>query len=335
MTKRWLLALLLVGAFGCSSGSKGGGAPTGPHPDDETWADGKQITGNVVIATGATVTIAPGASIHVANGATITVQGKLQAQAKSQHAKLAGDAWGGIVVSGGALDLEGVDLTNAATAISVQSGMASYRYGTVANSTPFRVEVEGQLTVAHSAVTGSKAPSAILGDFTATFMDYEAGPAEAILAQDPGATLSLEDSTIHGIGNEDNDLVAARSAASIHVAYVELTHAHCGFHFDSVGSFDVSFVSVHDGAYGMMLYGSSSDGTRTVTNSNIFGNHGAGIDEGNPNTVNGVITISDGYWANNGSSTGDNIHEFTGQIRTSNMSSTTQVSGTGPRGAVP
>jgi hypothetical protein len=121
---------------GSNTGSGGGTTPPSggntPPPADastitssETWSTGKQISKSVVIAAGATVTIAPGAQITIADSASITVQGTLTASSStgSQHVALNGTAWAGIVVApGGTLSLDGVDITNAATAIDTQSG---------------------------------------------------------------------------------------------------------------------------------------------------------------------------------------------------------------------
>ena len=72
-----------------------------------------------------------------------------------------------------------------------------------------------------------------------------------------------------------------------------------------------------------------------VTASNIFNNHQRGAEEETASTVNGLITISDGYWANNGSSIDDNLRQFSGQVHVTNMSTAAPVDGTGPRAAVP
>jgi hypothetical protein len=266
----------------------------------------------------------------------VSIQGTLQGSSRAKHALLdSADGWAGLVVDGGSLDLDGVDISNADRAIQVKSGGGSYQYGAIKSSAAFDVQKNGTLTVAHASVADNKAPSPILGSFTATFLDYDAGLKEGIVAQDPGATVSIEDSHLHGRKTQDNDLIQSESASKVHVAYVELTDAHCGMHFDNVDSFDVSFVTVHDGAYGMMMYGSNDTGNRTVKSTNIFKNFGRGIEEADPLQNQGPISVSDGYWASNGQSEADNIRNLTGKITVTNMSTTTPVAGTGPRGPVP
>jgi hypothetical protein len=330
------ICLVTVLALGCSASSKGAPIATDSTPTNDTWADGKHLAASVTIPFGSSVTIAPGARITVAPGVLVTVQGTLKGGSKAAHAKLGGSPWGGIVVvTGGELDLEGTDLSHADTALSIQGGNASYQYGTIDASGPFEVDKGAKLTVAHATVTGATKATAVIGSFTATFLDYDAATFEGIVGQDDGATISIEDSKLHGTGNENNDLVAARGAATIHVAYTDFAQAHCGFHFDAVTSVDVAHVSIHDGSYGFMLYGSAAQGTRTIASSNIFNNHQRGAEEETQSTVNGLITFTDGYWANNGATPDDNLRQFTGQIHVTNMSTTSPVQGTGPRGAVP
>ncbi len=330
------LPLMLSAALGCSASSKA--APvTESTPTSDTWADGKHITSNLTIPFGSSVTVAPGAKVSFAPGITVTVQGTLKGGGRAAHAKLGGTPWGGIVVvTGGTLDLDGTDIATAETALMVQGGSASFQYGTIDASGPFQVDKPGTLTVAHATVKAPTKAAAVIGKLTATFLDYDAGIYEGIVAQDDGASVSIEDSKLHGTGNENNDLVAAKGAATVHVAYTDFNAAHCGFHFDAVTSFDIAHVSIHDGSFGFMLYGSSTaNGARTITASNIFNNHQRGAEEETASTVNGLISISDGYWANNGSTLDDNLRQFSGQIRVTNMSTAAPVAGTGPRATVP
>src|SRR5262249_16959451 len=98
----------------------------------------------------------------------------------------------------------------------------------------------------------------------------------------------------------------------------------------------VSNVTIHDGAFGIMMYGSvAGTGQRTVKSTNIFQNAGRGIEEAAPDEIQGPITVSDGYWANNGGGQADNIRSLTGKITGTKMSATTPVANVGPRGPVP
>src|SRR5882757_8907051 len=87
----------------------------------ETWEDGKTISSDVLIPSGATVTIAPGATVTMGDNVLIRVEGSLVcASASGTHATLTGSAWQGIqVATHGVVTLDGLDLTNASTALDV------------------------------------------------------------------------------------------------------------------------------------------------------------------------------------------------------------------------
>lgn len=281
------LVVLVTGGTACSSSSPaipeadrtgsssgfGGGAMPGAS---ETWADGKRISVDTTIASGTTVTIAPGATITIAPNATITIAGSLTANsATATHAKLTGSAWGGVVVaSGGTLSLSGVDILGALGALTVKSGAAKSEYdnGTIDSAMmPFSIEGGAALTTKGAKVTRALGGSSVAGAFTASHLDYDSNGNTGIMTIDPAAALSIEDSTLHGSG-PGADFLVSGGAATFHVAYTDITNVHCGFHFDTITAFDISYTNVHDNQWGFMLYGSDSAGTRSVSYSNIDNN---------------------------------------------------------------
>jgi hypothetical protein len=242
-----------------------------------TWSDGLQLGFSVTIGAGNVVTLAPGATITVAANATITVAGTLTASSSAPtHAKLTGIGWNGIVVaSGGTLTLDGVDVVGAKAALDVQGGAAKAEYadGTIDGSPlPFDVEKGGALTTARAKVTNAMGGSTVSGALTATRLDYDSNGYAGITTVDPAATLSVEDSTLHGSGPLADFLVSAGGAASFHVAYTDISGVHCAFHFDAITAFDISYTNVHGNAYGFMLYGSSGNATRSISYSNVEDN---------------------------------------------------------------
>jgi hypothetical protein len=230
---------------------------------------------NVTIAAGDTVTIAPGAKITVAAGVTVTVAGTLTASsATPTHAALTGSGWTGIVVaSGGTLTLDGVDVSGAQTALDVQGGNAQAEYdnGTIDGATvPFDVEGGGSLTTTGVTVTNTQGGSQVAGSFKASHLDYDSNGNAGITTLDPQARLWIEDAKLHGSGPVADFLVSSGGAYSFHVAYTDISNVHCGFHFDTIGTFDIEFTNVHDNAWGFMLYGSNSSGS--VSFSNVVNN---------------------------------------------------------------
>lgn len=244
-----------------------------------------------------TVTIAPGATVTVAANATINVAGTLTASsATGTHAKLTGTGWTGIsVASGGTLTLDGVDITGASSPLATLAGAtkAEYDDGTITGAAaPFNVAKATTLGTMHATVTGTLGSSSISGSLVASFLDYDSNGNEGLVTMDPTATESIEDSKLHGSGPVADMVVSGSGAASIHIAYTSITNVHCGFHFNAIDAFDVSYTNVESNSYGFMLYGSSGTGTRSVKYSNVDQN---GIAYDTTPGANGPITFDYDY----------------------------------------
>ena len=316
------------GSSGSGSGSSSGGGASSSSssgaalPPGEVWGASKQLSGSVQIAAGDTVTIAPGATIAVAAGTTITVAGTLNASsATPTHAKLMGSGWKGVVVaSGGTLALDGVDIAGASTALDVKSGAtkAEYDDGNIDGATmPFNVEAGGALSTRGATVTGTKGGSQVSGSFTASHLDYNSATYPGITTMSPAATLSIEDSTLHGGGPIADFLVSSGGAAKFHVAYTNITNVHCAFHFDTITAFDISYTNAQKDAFGFMLYGSGAGGS--VKYSNIDDKPGVAYATAGSN---GPIAFDNCYVT--GQTAGGTV------VTTTNPQSTT-VMGAGPR----
>jgi hypothetical protein len=321
-----------TGSGSSSGGTTGGGSGTssgagsssgGMTLGTSTWADGQTLAASVTISAGATVTIAPGASITVSPGVTITIDGTLTASSAPTHAKITGASWTGIVVaSGGALSLDGVDLVNAGTAIEVAGGAKSAEYddGTIqAATTPFQIDKGGAFGTKHATVAATAGSSSISGSFTASYLDYDSNGHAGITTLDPTAQLSIEDSKLHGSGPVADFLVSSAGAAKFHVAYTDISNVHCGFHFDTVTEFDVSYSNIDSNAFGFMLYGSGGAGPLSVTYTNLYSNSAYDYDtEGS----NGPISFDHCY-------TADTTNPGTAVTTTNPQSA--MIAGTGPR----
>jgi hypothetical protein len=199
-----------------------------------------------------------------------------------------------VIDKGGTLTLDGVDIAGATTALQTNPGAvkAEYDDGTIsAAATPFNVAATTTLGTKHATVTGTLGTSRIAGSFVASYLDYDSNGHEGLVTTDPTATESIEDSKLHGSGPVADMVVSATGAASIHIAYTDITNVHCGFHFDAIDAFDVSYTNVESNSYGFMLYGSSGTGTRSVTYSNVDQNQIAYDTQGS----NGPITFDHDY----------------------------------------
>jgi len=232
------------------------------------------------------------------------------------------------------MSLAGVDLVNASSAVVVQTGAtsATYNTGTItASSVPFNVQKGGALSTTHATVVGSKGTSMVSGSLTASYLDYDSNGYVGLSVNDASAVLKVDDSRFHGTGSSGGDMIVGNTAASIHLGHSEIKASHCAFHFNDPTAFDITYMTIHDNSYGFMLYGSGSTGTRSITYSNIFSNVAYGADEGSTSTVNGAITISNGYWSMNGTTAANNLHKTTTAITSTSMSTTTPVANVGPR----
>ncbi|HEY3820491.1 MAG TPA: hypothetical protein VGL81_25170 [Polyangiaceae bacterium] len=320
---------------GSSSGGSGGGSSSGASGStssggggttistDTTWADGQMIASSVTIAAGVTVTIAPGAKVTVAAGSTISVAGTLTGTSTATHAQLTGTGWTALsVASGGTLSLTAVDITGAGTALQTLAGAvdAEYDQGTITGAaTPFDLAKGTKLGTKNATVTGTLGTSRVAGSLVASYLDYDSNGNEGITTTDPTATESFEDCTLHGSGPVADMVVSATGAASIHIAYTNITNVHCGFHFDTIDAFDVSYSNVETNAYGFMLYGSTGTGTRSVTYSNIDQNQ---IAFDTTPGDNGPITFDHDYITG--------TQNPADSVAVTNAS-TSAVTGTGPR----
>lgn len=300
MTSRaWGFACALV--WGCSSPAVGtdSGVPAPDASDDSqtdastvtqsvTWTDGTMVSDSVLVPEGATITIAPGATVTFAKGVTVTVEGSLVgSSAQPAHAKLGGTGWGGIIVSkSGTLTLDGVDISGAKNAIDdTSSAAAKYDNGTITSSVPFTIAKGAALSTSHATIVKPTDMTVVQGSFTASYLDYDSNGFHAIMAADPTAHVFIEDSKFHG-GPED--LLNGYGAAFFHVAYTDITGAHCGFHFTAVDTLEIDHVSVHGVVNGADLWGSSSAGKHTIDSSN-FESLTENFDESG---TNGAITVT-------------------------------------------
>ena len=244
---------------------------------DATWTDGTELTTSVLIQGGSTVTIAPGAHVTAASGVLIHIMGTLKvASSAGPHAVISGKGWTGIRTTDyGILDADGLDLDGATTALDIQQQTsASYANGTISNAaTPMGIGIAGNLAVTHVSVTSPRGISQVAGALTASYLDYDANDHGAFFVNEKTARFFAEDSTFHNSGPMGSksapDLLTVNAATKLHVAYSDLSGAHCGFHFEGVDTVEIDHVTAHDVTNGADVWGSSQAGTRTITSSNF------------------------------------------------------------------
>jgi hypothetical protein len=311
--------LLAAAATACSSSDAKPGVhgPTGTGtvvPEqkvaaDETWGEGKLIEGSVIVETGISVTIAAGAHIKVADNATITVKGTLKSAggaAATIDAATTTASWGGIIVApGGTLALKSVHLENAEVALLVQTGAksATYDAGIISDAhVPFQVDADAKLSMTDAKVLRPTGTSQVEGNYVASRLDYDSNANDGIRTMSDFATLSIEDSTLHGARGTGDMIASYDGAATIHVAYTNITMVHCAFHLLRVTNLDIANVTSDGNIYGLMLHGSLEGGTKTAKNMNIIGSIEWGVHELD-DAQNASISFTNTYF--NGNRSGD------------------------------
>jgi hypothetical protein len=266
---------------GLVAGCDGSGSPTTSGEPLGSFAVSTEVPANE------TRTIARGARVTAGKGAVLTVRGRLVVDAPAgAHARIvpaaSGETWGGVVVeAGGTLEVKGLDLEYAETALSVQPGAlrASYAEGTIARAAhPFQVAREAELELRDVTVLLASDSSGIAGTFRASRLDYQkSGAAGGLIMNDANATFDVADSRFRGTADAGGDYIISYGAKLVRLAYSTITGAHCAFHFNDVQRFEIDHVTAGadspTGAgdlveWGAMLYGSGA-GPNVISNSNF------------------------------------------------------------------
>lgn len=280
---RWVAALGLPFAFGCSSGAP----PVTDTPDlavvadlaragdlsmppaqselagvisqDLTLSGVVSVSADVTVAPGVTLTLQPGALLLIADGVGITVKGSLTGTGQSGKPILlrsrtaAGPgAWKGLsLLNGGAINLTYVEIHEADTALVTAAGTSFALDRLVIDSSNAALLLQSSGTVSHAVIHG-------LGTAQST------GPV-TIQDASPRFTDVLIDNANGGV-----DMVQLNGATSGPVFdHVEITQCHCAFHFNAGSKATISNSNIHDNAYGLMVVYSKST---QVSASNFAGN---------------------------------------------------------------
>jgi len=243
------------------------------------WNSQTQIKGTVTIPTGTVVTVAPRTVIQLSAGAQIIVNGELLAPS---GLTLTGKDWNGLVVTG------------SATLSSFNESGAK---------TPFRVGPSGKLIIHGGTISGVNGSSAVEGLFIADGITYDKGDGAGINSSNGTADIRIDRSVLSGAGRNSGDFFGVYGAKSITLTNSQMTGAHCAFHVTGLQNMKLANDNIHDNAYGFMMYGSSTVGVRSITNTSITNNN-FGFDEGSASTKNGPISISHSYIRKNGQDLG-------------------------------
>jgi hypothetical protein len=238
------------------------------------WNSQTKIKGVVTIPADTVVTVAPGTKITVSAGAKVVILGQLLAP---KGLALIGGDWQGLVVKGSAI------LTDFVEKGARQS---------------FYIATGGVLDINGGDISGIKGESLVDGTFTAKNIKYVKGRGDGITSSKPSGVISVDGGKFSGPARGSGDFFSLSSGAALTVTNSSVTKVHCAFHITGLKNMKLDNVTIENNAYGFMMYGSSNEGVRTITNTTITDND-FGFDEGSNYTKNGAITISNSYIAKN------------------------------------
>jgi len=288
---RPLALLFAVGACSSSSTPEEGGGSNEPKPElkegnvegNVTWtpnATKKTELSNdlpVTVKAGATLTIAPGTTLGCGPNSSIIVAGTLRT---TGGVKISCPKWVGIIVAkGGTLDLDGIEIENAKTAIELTKETAP---STVKNSTlrgsqhAFTVLEGSKLTLTSTKVFSQAATSDdgqpiisdVFGTLEASRLEYDAASWEGVMVK-KGGTATIEDSVFTAVGG--GDLIATEDGAkNLTVRYSTMKGAHCGPHIQGADSFEFDHITSESNSFGLTVYGAGV-GPNIVKDSNLVG----------------------------------------------------------------
>jgi hypothetical protein len=257
------------------------------------WNSQTKITGVVTIPADTVVTVAPNTKITVAAGAKVVVLGQLLAP---KGLTLIGSDWQGLVVNGSAV------LTNFVEKGARQS---------------FYVATGGTLEISGGNISGVKGASLVDGTFTAKNIKYLKGRGDGITSAKATGSIAVDGSKFSGPARGSGDFFSLSNGQSLTVTNSSVTKVHCAFHITGLKNMHLDNVNIENNAYGFMMYGSSNEGVRTITNTTIT-NNDFGFDEGGTYTKNGAISISNSYIQKNNTDLG----LFTKKVTISSPAST-------------
>jgi hypothetical protein len=278
-----------------------------------SWSDLMNITQTTTIESGASVTVGPGTMITVASGASLVVKGTLTTMGSSaQHVKLspatAGSVWGGVIVqSGGSIDLNYTDIDHTNVPLGCSAGAA-------------------QCKADHTSLTNYTGVGMQLATkATLSYMLVENGGSDGISGTPAaGETVTITDSVFHVTGG---DAIVMNGAGNLTFDHNRVygnggaaPGQHCACHFDSTGTFLVTYNNFEASTFGLMA--SSMSAQSKVNNNNFINNPDAyGPASGN---INPGADLTNNYW--NGAAP----PTLMGNSNTTPYS-TTLIVGTGPR----
>jgi hypothetical protein len=314
------------GGAGAGGGGGGGGAvngtaKTGAIAADETWSGAIDVTGDVTVNTGVTLTVAEGALVQVAAGKAILVNGTIKvtgsaAMPVSFKPVQMGTTWNGIEIhAGGSGNIVYADFASPTTGFTCATGAAAC--------------VADHVKVHDYSAIGISVSSAA----TLSYLTVEKGGSGGLFINAGTAdTVKVTDSLFHLTGGDAVIGDGGNLTLQYSKAYGDggaTPGVHCACHFASTGTMLIDHNDFNGSTYGFMAGGMNA--TSKVNNNNFTGDANAyGTSGAN---VNAMADLSQNYWGGATSPVigGNTTNQKNAQGLPANAFFAAPVAGTGPR----
>jgi hypothetical protein len=315
------------GSAGTGGGGGGGGGvaagteQSGPLAADATWTGLNHVTGDVTIASGATLTIDAGALVQFDAGKAIIVNGSIKVTGTTASTvnfaplQMPG-SWAGIEVNaGGSAAISYADLAMPATGISCAAGAAACAADHVKIHDYSSLGLSIQSAAAFS------------------YLDVEKGSSGGLYVNAGAAdTVTVTDSIFHITGGDAATCDGGNLTFQYNKSYGNggtTPGQHCACHFNSMGTMLIDHNDFTDSTYGFMA--SNMNATSKVNNNNFTGDMNSYGTAGT--NINAMADLSKNYW---GAATapvigGNTTNQKDGQGMPADAFYATAVLGTGPR----
>jgi hypothetical protein len=312
------------GAAG-AGGSDPGSALSGSISGTRTLCGTLALSGDAVIAAGASITFCDGAVITAGANASLTIAGRVVLAPGTAGVRFGDTGWAGLRLSaGGALEGPNLTISGAAIGLATTGGTATLDNLTINGGTrkPLDVGAGSTVTIRRGTINAMGDGSAFKGKVVLDHVTYVATNADGFTIDDAAADVHVVDS-IFRIG-ASVDFVISNAAAKLVIEHSELTATHCALHINQIGTLDIHDNEIHGNAYGFMLGGGTGPGTRVITKNNFRSNTSAAISQTGDSEV---VDLRGNYYTGNVT----DILLSPGSTFIDGARLTTPVPGAGPR----
>ena len=266
-----------AGTAGGAAGQPGSSGLAGEITGNQMFCGTTDLTGDAIIAAGATVTLCDGAVVRAAAMSSLTIKGTLTVAPGAMGARLGDAGWKGLVVDGGTLQGR-LTIVGADKGLSTTTGTATLSDLSMQMvRSPFDLGVGSTVTVTRGNIVATGGGATVKGKLTLDHVTWNAGGSAGVSLSDATAEIHAVDSRF-SVG-ASSDFFVTNQAGTLHIEYSEISATHCGLHINTIGTLDLHHNIITGNSLGFMIGGGVGPGRRVVTQNNIIANTEAGIEQ--------------------------------------------------------